>query len=63
MKHKLRPLTPALRVSIDNAKQRRQCDLCANLQFARCFGPCALADISAQMRAAIQRDREEEVGC
>ncbi len=44
--HVLRPV-----ISRGTVK-RTQCDLCANLQFARCFGPCALRDVAAQMRKA-----------
>jgi hypothetical protein len=39
-------------------KHPTRCDMCIKARAARCWGPCALRDIAAQMRKASQ-EREE----
>lgn len=38
--------------------RKGQCDMCRKARAAQCIGPCALRDVAAQMRAAVEIDRE-----
>lgn len=43
---------------LNASRESSRCDVCNKARAIRCVGPCALRDVAAQIRKAMERDRE-----